>query len=111
MMAITDGTAGSGMPEGTRATLGGRPITVSNAAYLDDGTLAGSVLTMDRAFKMLVSMGFSVVQAAQMCGTTPARQRGLQSGRLVVGAIADLVVLDEQLQVVETWIDGERVYP
>ena len=111
MMAITDGTGGSGMPEGTRATLGGRPITVSNAAYLDDGTLAGSVLTMDRAFRMVVSMGFSLVQAAQMCGTTPARQRGLDSGSLVTGAIADLVVLDEQLQVVETWIHGERVYP
>jgi len=110
IMAITDGTGGSGMPEGSRATLGGRPITVGNAAYLDDGTLAGSVLTMDRAFRMLVSMDFSLVQAARLCATTPARQRGLRSGCLVPGAPADLVVLDERLEVVETWIAGEPVY-
>ena len=50
MMAITDGTAGSGLPRGSHARLGGRTITVGDAAYLEDGTLAGSVLTMDRAF-------------------------------------------------------------
>jgi N-acetylglucosamine-6-phosphate deacetylase len=110
IMAITDGTGGSGMPEGTRAMLGGRAITVGDAAYLDDGTLAGSVLTMDRAFRMIVSMGFSLVQAAQMCATTPARQRRLRSGSLVPGAVADLVVLDERLEVVETWIAGEKVF-
>jgi N-acetylglucosamine-6-phosphate deacetylase len=48
IMAITDGTAGAGLPAGTRTAIGGRPITVRDAAYLDDGTLAGSVLTMDR---------------------------------------------------------------
>ena len=36
-MAITDGTAGSGLPSGTRAAIGGRPITTRDAAYLDDG--------------------------------------------------------------------------
>jgi N-acetylglucosamine-6-phosphate deacetylase len=107
IMAITDGTGGSGMPEGQRATLGGRPITVGNAAYLDDGTLAGSVLTMDRAFRMLVSMGFTLVEAARMCSTTPARQLGLRGGALVTGAPADFVVLDERLAVVETWIHGQ----
>jgi N-acetylglucosamine-6-phosphate deacetylase len=110
IMAITDGTGGSGMAQGTRAMLGGRPITVGNAAYLDDGTLAGSVLTMDRAFRMLVGMGFSLVQAARMCATTPARQRGLRSGCLRAGMYADFAVLDADLDVVETWIGGERVY-
>jgi N-acetylglucosamine-6-phosphate deacetylase len=110
IMAITDGTGGSGMAQGTRAMLGGRPITVGNAAYLDDGTLAGSVLTMDRAFRMLVEMGFSLVQAARMCATTPARQRGLRSGCLRAGMYADLAVLNADLEVVETWIGGERIY-
>ena len=78
-MAITDGTAGAGLPRGSRATLGGRTITVGDAAYLDDGTLAGSVLTMDRAFALLVSrMGLSLVDAATVCSTTPARALGLQ---------------------------------
>ncbi len=108
VMAITDGTAGSGLPRGAHATLGGRPITLGDAAYLDDGTLAGSVLTMDRAFALLVkSMGFSLIDAALMCATTPARELGLHGcGVLVAGAIADLVVLDSDLRVVQTYISG-----
>lgn len=108
VMAITDGTAGSGIPRGHTARLGGRKITISDAAYLDDGTLAGSVLTMDRAFAMLVkTMGFSLVEAAHMCSSTPARELGLDGfGAIVTGAVADLVVLDAQLKVVETYIAG-----
>ena len=113
VMAITDGTAGSGLTRGDRASLGGRPITVADAAYLDDGTLAGSVLTMDRAFRILVAtMGFTLIDAAQMCATTPARELGLHgSGVIARDAVADLVVLDPDLNVVETYISGIRVQP
>jgi N-acetylglucosamine-6-phosphate deacetylase len=111
IMAITDGTAGSGLARGQTAALGGRRITVRDAAYLDDGTLAGSVLTMDRAFATLVTrMNFSLVDAAQMCSTTPARELGLRGlGVIAPGAIADLVVLDRDLNVVETYISGARI--
>lgn len=113
IMAITDGTGGSGLPPGSRARLGGRSITVRDAAYLDDGTLAGSVLTMDRAFANLVTaMGFSIVEAALMCATTPARELNLQGlGILVAGAQADFVLLDRDLRVVETYIGGTCAYP
>ena len=112
IMAITDGTAGSGLAPGSRASLGGRAITVRDAAYLDDGTtLAGSVLTMDQAFQRLVTqMGFSIVDAALMCSTTPARELQLHGmGVLVAGAIADLVVLDSRLNVVRTYIGGTAI--
>ena len=109
-MAITDGTAGSGLPAGAKANLGGQAITVSDVARLDDGTMAGSVLTMDRAFSGLVTKcGFDLVQAAEMCATTPARELGLVGhGVIAPGAIADLTVLDSRLRVVQTWIGGER---
>jgi N-acetylglucosamine-6-phosphate deacetylase len=108
LMAITDGTAGSGLSPGSHATLGGRRITVRDAAYLDDGTLAGSTLTMDRAFAKLTSeVGLSLVDAAIVCATTPARALGLQGfGVLAPGAIADLAVLDRDLRVVQTWVAG-----
>ena len=111
IMAITDGTALSGMPQGGTATLGGRTITARDAAYLDDGTLAGSVLTMDGAFRTLVSaMGFSLVDAAQLCATTPARELALSGlGVIAPGATADLVVLDGDLNVVQTYIGGLAV--
>jgi N-acetylglucosamine-6-phosphate deacetylase len=113
MMAITDGTAGSGLPIGSQARLGGRTIHVrDDAAFLEEGTLAGSTLTMDRAFRNLVQLfGRSPVDAAQMCATVPARQmRLIDVGRIAVGAVADLVVLDADLRVVTTIIGGEPVW-
>jgi N-acetylglucosamine-6-phosphate deacetylase len=110
IMAVTDGTAGSGFPRGARASLGGRQITVGDVAYLDDGTIAGSVLTMDRVFANLVTMmGFSIPEAAVMCSTTPARALGMHGfGAIAPGAIADLVVLDQNLVPVHTFIAGTR---
>ena len=114
VMAITDGTAASGLSPGTAARLGGRTIRAgAGAAFLDDGTLAGSTLTMDRAFANIVGpFGRTVVDAARMCATTPARQLGLAGrGVIAAGATADLVVLDRSYRVVRTLIDGVEAYP
>ncbi len=108
VMAITDGTAGSGLPPGTRARLGGRTITVADVARLDDGTAAGSVATMDAVFRHLVGRcGVDICDAAQLCATTPARELGLRGhGVIAPGAVADMVVLDARLAPVQTWIAG-----
>jgi N-acetylglucosamine-6-phosphate deacetylase len=114
VMAITDGTAASGLPIGSFARLGGRRIEArAEAAFLDEGTLAGSTLTMDRVFRTIVTrFGSSVVEAATMCSTTPARELGLTGfGVIAVGAMADLVVLDRGFRVVRTFIGGEHVGP
>jgi N-acetylglucosamine-6-phosphate deacetylase len=110
VMAITDGTAGAGLPHGACATLGGRRITVRETAQLDDGTLAGSVVTMDRVFAMLVTQaGQSLIDAAALCSTTPARELRLASqGTIAVGQLADLVVLSSSLKVEHTWIAGRK---
>jgi N-acetylglucosamine-6-phosphate deacetylase len=112
VMAVSDGTAGSGLRPGDTARLGGRAITVGDAAYLADGTLAGSVLTMDRAFAMLVSrVRLSLVDAVAMCATTPARRLGLEGfGFLAPGAAADVVVLDRELRVKGTYVAGRAVF-
>ena len=113
IMAITDGTAGSGLAPGSMARLGGQPIRVSDqAAVLDDGTLAGSTLTMDRAFRNIVALfQASITEAAMMCSTTPARAMGLTGfGVIAAGNIADLVVLDRAFRVTRTFIGGEEVY-
>jgi N-acetylglucosamine-6-phosphate deacetylase len=113
IMAISDGTAVSGLPTGTRGMLGGEPIIAdASAAFLSDGTLAGSTLTMDRAFQTLVGrMKLSIVDAATVCSTTAARELGLAGqGVLTRDAIADFVVLDNGLAVVQTYVAGQLVY-
>jgi len=113
VFAITDATAAAGLPVGSRAALGGQPITAGpSTALLPDGTIAGSVVTMDKAFEVLVGqVGLSLVDAATICSTTPARELGLIGyGILAVGSAADLVVLDSQLSVVQTYIGGQLVY-
>jgi len=112
VMAITDATAGAGMPRGSRTKIGGHPINIEEVARLEDGTFAGSVLTMDRAFARLVTMmGVRLVDAATICATTPARALGLQGlGVISPGATADLVVLDRNLSVTRTFIAGKQVF-
>jgi N-acetylglucosamine-6-phosphate deacetylase len=113
VMAITDGTAGSGLPVGSRVMLGGRGISVTkDACFLDDGTLAGSSLTMDRAFANLVTLvGVDRTEAALMTSTTPARELRLSGfGVLEAGAVADLVVLDADYRVRQTIIGGVSAY-
>lgn len=113
VMGITDGTAGSGLTPGSTARLGGRRICVTDtAAVLDEGTLAGSTLTMDRAFKTIVAaFGLSIVDAATLCASTPARELGLTGfGVIARDAVADLVVLDRGFRVRRTYIDGQPAY-
>ena len=97
-----------------RPRLGGQSIHVrDNAAFLDDGTLAGSTLTLDRGFRNLVTMlRRSVVDAASMCATTPANQlERADLGRIAEGAQADIVVLDREFHVIRTFIAGVQAWP
>jgi N-acetylglucosamine-6-phosphate deacetylase len=113
VMAISDGTAVGGLEAGAEARLGGRRITAAAThACLDDGTMAGSVLTMDVVFQRLTSeMGLSLVDAAAMCSTTPARTLGLVGhGVLAEGAAADLAVVDRSGRVVQTYVGGRLVH-
>ncbi len=113
VFAITDATAAAGLPVGARAALGGQPITAgASTALLSDGTVAGGVMTMDRAFETLVGrVGLSLVDAATVCATTAARELGLVGhGVLTPGAVADLVVLDANFSVVQTYVGGQLAY-
>ncbi|HYM23781.1 MAG TPA: amidohydrolase family protein, partial [Vicinamibacterales bacterium] len=113
VMAITDATAAAALSPGGRAQLGRQPITAGEStALLSDGTIAGSLTTMDRVFQMLAGRaGLSLVDSAAVCSTTPARQLGLNGfGVIAPDAAADLAVLDANLTVVQTYIGGQLVY-
>jgi N-acetylglucosamine-6-phosphate deacetylase len=110
LFLITDAIRATGLGDGA-SELGGQAVTIARgAARLADGTLAGSVLTMDAALRNAVGCGLAIDQAARLAGTNAARYLGLvDRGSLRPGARADLVVLDATLVVREVWLGGVRV--
>jgi N-acetylglucosamine-6-phosphate deacetylase len=110
---ISDSMRAAGLGAGTY-DLGGQEVHVQNGeAKLADGTLAGSVLTLNRAVGNMVRLsGVSLADAVRMASQTPAEILGLgnQKGRLAAGWDADLTVLDPQFDVSLTIVAGKEVY-
>ncbi len=109
---VSDAIAGAGMEPG-RYQLGGQDILVEEGrARLPDGTLAGSVLSLDQAVRNVVAWAeTSAGEACRMASEVPARLLGLRSkGRLAVGFDADLVLLDDALRVLATFREGRCLY-
>ena len=104
---VTDAIRASGMRDG-ESELGGRRVRVVDAAArLDDGTLAGSMLTMDAAVRGAVRAGVPLEAALRAASTAPARALGLgDRGVVSIGARADLVVLTPDLRVAEVVLGG-----
>ena len=76
-----------------------------------EGQLAGSALTMIEAVRNLVKLGVRLEDALRAASEVPARvARRADLGRLVPGAPADVVVLDDRLEIRQVLVDGrERV--
>ena len=99
---ITDAIAAAGVGDGVY-DVGGLEVRVVDGVptLAGGGSLAGSTLTMDAAFRNAVtSCGLSIVEASQAASTRPAALLGLsdQTGELRAGLAADLVVLDAELR-------------
>lgn len=104
---VTDAMAAAGLGDG-RHRLADREVTVTGAeSRLDDGTLAGSVLSMDAAVRNLVALGAPVPEAIHAATRAPARLlRREDLGVLRPGGPADVVVLDDRLEVRRTLVGG-----
>ncbi|MDV2685549.1 N-acetylglucosamine-6-phosphate deacetylase [Alkalihalophilus lindianensis] len=113
LILITDAMRAKGLGEGDY-DLGGQQVSVVDGkALLEDGTLAGSILTMDEAVRnMMKYTGCSLRDIAKMTAENPAKQLGIWNkvGSIAVGKMADLVLLDENHKVVLTICKGKIAY-
>ncbi len=112
LVLITDCTEAGGMPKG-KYMLGDYEIfTDGISARLENGTLAGSVLTMDRGVKNLIRFGgFSLEEAVRAAAKTPADSVGEEKlGRIKEGAFANFAFLDDNLEVKMTISKGRVIY-
>lgn len=111
---ITDAIAPAGLTEKNNFYLQGKKIRYSKEGVFDQqGTLAGSTLTMIQAVRNMVSFtGCPLWQAVYMASVVPAQTLGIfgETGAIEPGKKADLVLTDAQLNVQRVWIDGEEVF-
>ncbi|HDR8407452.1 MULTISPECIES: N-acetylglucosamine-6-phosphate deacetylase [Bacillus cereus group] len=101
---ITDAMRAKGLEDGLYE-LGGQPVHVKDgSARLEGGTLAGSILKMDQAFRNVIEFtGCSIEDAVLMTSVNQAEEFGLNNkGALAVGKDADFVVMNEDLHVYDT---------
>ena len=110
---ITDAMRAKGLPDGV-SELGGQTVYVKNGeARLADGTLAGSVLRMNRAVQNVVEkVGIPFCQAVDYATINPARMLGIdkETGSIAVGKKADFTVINANYDVLLTIRDGEIIY-
>src|ERR1700722_5722922 len=101
VILVSDGMSATGMPDG-KYQLGMFKVKVSEGVARNaEGKLAGSTLTLDRALRNIVALGVPLASALRMVTANPARQIGLgaRKGVLAPGADADLVFLNDKLEV------------
>jgi N-acetylglucosamine-6-phosphate deacetylase len=108
VILVSDGTSATAMPDG-KYRLGQFDVTVSGGVCRNaEGKLAGSTLTLDRALRNIVSLGVPLADAVRMLTLNPATLLGLEfkKGALRTGADADIVLLDEHLEITNVWSRG-----
>jgi N-acetylglucosamine-6-phosphate deacetylase len=113
LICITDGSAVAGLDEGTYK-IGERTISkLADRAILPNGTLVGSILTLNVAVRNLIKFSnCNIVEAVNTVSLNPAKFLGIENeiGQIKIGNKADLVVLDSTYDVEKTFINGELIY-
>ncbi len=107
---VTDAVSATGIGDGSYR-LGSVDVEVRDGiARRADGVLAGSVLTMLEAVRNLHALGAPLTEAVRAASTVPARIAGQRLGRLEPGAPADVLILDDRLELRAVFVRGkERV--
>ncbi|GHO88796.1 N-acetylglucosamine-6-phosphate deacetylase [Dictyobacter formicarum] len=112
-VVVTDALAGAGIADATFEFAGQQARVICGAARLEDGTLTGSVLTMDQALRnMLDITHVSLSEMSRMLSFNPARSAHVtdRKGLLKAGYDADLVIYDRSLQLQATICRGQISY-
>ncbi|WOO87669.1 N-acetylglucosamine-6-phosphate deacetylase [Mollicutes bacterium LVI A0039] len=110
IILVTDAMCAKGMEDGIYSLGGQTAIKKGNEARLENGSLAGSVLLMNEAVRNMHKFSrCSLEEAVLMASYNPARNLGIENkGLIKAGFDFDITVLDEEFNVVETYVNGTR---
>lgn len=110
---ITDSMRAAGLEKGVYDLGGNRVITDGFAARLEDGTLAGSILAMNRGVgNFMKQTGLELWQAIRLASINPARELGIENmtGSIKEGKFADFAIADEDMNIYATFVEGQKIY-
>jgi N-acetylglucosamine-6-phosphate deacetylase len=111
IMLVTDGISATGMPDGTYM-LGNMKVEVHDGRCTSNGTLAGSVLTLDRGVQNLMEFtGASLVEAVAAASRNPSQLLGIGDdwGTIDIGRQANITVLSAAAEVIQTFLGGRAM--
>lgn len=111
VVCITDAMAATGLPNGDYK-LGELDVYVKDgeARLKSNDSLAGSVLTLDKAFRHVIELGYPIYEAVKLTSTNAAVEFGLNAGAIEVGKEADFAILDDSYNVDMTIVNGNIKY-
>ncbi len=111
IILITDSIRAGGMHEGEYEFADQKVYMKAQKAFLEDGTLAGSTLTLNSAIRNIVTTaGAKITDAVRMASLNGAKVIGNGKGILAVGKIADIAVMDSDFNVDMTIKSGKIVF-
>lgn len=113
VILITDSMRAGCMKDGVSELGGQKVIVKDNSARLEDGTLAGSILTLNKAVKNMVeNTNLNIYQAISMVSLNSAKDIGIsdRKGSIEEGKDADIVIFDEEYNVSHTIVEGKTVF-
>ena len=104
---ISDSIRSAGLPDGEYESGGLKVFLKDGAARLADGTIAGSSAALLDCVKTAVRFGIPFYDAVRMASTTPAEMLGVKKGHIKPGFDADLLIVDENIDIKTVIINGE----
>ncbi len=109
IILITDSLHVKGLADGDYSGPNWKITKKNGAAWTPEGILNGSVYTLDKAFRDWINLGATINQAVHATSTNAAKYLGLKKGKIQEGYDADIVILDSNLKVIKTYVNGEEI--
>jgi len=109
MVIISDSVSTAGLPDGRYVINDAVTIVRDSHAYLPDGTINGSSSTIMDCVRTAISFGIPKYDAFKMASETPANCIGLKKGRFEAGYDADFIVIDDELNVISSFVKGNLI--
>ena len=111
LYAITDSINASGLKDGEYLFAKNKIKKENNSVkIIHNGTLAGSIVTMDRTFKNLIDMSFSIEEAVELTSYNASQYLGISNiGRIEKGFLSNFLVLDKEFNLVDVYLEGKKI--